>query len=206
MSLAGSFNADSVSRAYYAMNHAAKAALAVDDVVVATHEGLKRMFGLHLVRTGAVEREWAGHLHAALDQRVGADYDVSAKFTPDHAAVECDRAGRFIERMRVYLLSRGLPEPELVEVERIALNQAVDRVGHLPEDRTHLPGLAPQASELPASQQSQDAKPSWKDTVKKQFGIESDTPEIPPKAPAPPDAAAAAAQKRGPQHDRGPSK
>lgn len=106
-SLAGSFDADSVSRAYYAMNHAAKAALAVDDVVVATHEGLKRMFGLHLVRTGAVEREWAGHLHAALDQRVGADYDVSAKFTPDHAAVECDRAGRFIERMRVYLLSRG---------------------------------------------------------------------------------------------------
>lgn len=36
--------------------------------------------------------------------------------------------------------------------------------------------------------------------------VESDTLEIPPKAPAPLDAAAAAAQKRGQQQGRGPSK
>ncbi len=42
---------------------------------------------------------------------------------------------------------------------------------------------------------SPESKPSWKDTVKKQFGITGDTPETPPKAPAPADAAAAAAQR-----------
>ena len=42
-------------------------------------------------------------------------------------------------------------------------------------------------------------KPSWKDTVKKQFGMTGDTPEAPPKAPAPVQGAAAAAQKRGQQ-------
>ena len=53
------------------------------------------------------------------------------------------------------------------------------------------------ASQSPSS----EAKPSWKDTVKKQFGITGDTPETPPKAPAPADAAAAAAQQRG--HSKG---
>ena len=201
-SLAGSFNADSVSRAYYAMNHAAKAALAVDDVVVDTHEGLKRMFGKCLVRTGAIEKEWAGHLHAGVDQRVGADYDASAIFTADHAAVECDRAGRFVERMRGYLLSRGLPERELAEVERVALNQGVPGVGDRPENSSRLPVPAAAGTEVGGSQStSQAAKLSWKDKVKTALGI-GDTPEQPPKAPPP---AAGAAGNRGQRRD-GPSR
>ncbi len=43
--------------------------------------------------------------------------------------------------------------------------------------------------------QSSESRPGWKDTVKKQFGLTSDTPETPPKAPAPADAAAAAQQR-----------
>ena len=53
------------------------------------------------------------------------------------------------------------------------------------------------ASQSQSQTQTPESKPSWKDTVKKQFGLQSDTPETPPKAPAPADAAAAAAQQRG---------
>ena len=53
------------------------------------------------------------------------------------------------------------------------------------------------ASQSQSQSRTPESKPSWKDTVKKQFGLQSDTPETPPKAPAPADAAAAAAQQRG---------
>ncbi len=119
----------------------------------------------------------------------------------------CERAAGLVDRMRAYLLSRGLPESELVEVERLAVHQGVSALGHPPENRLRSLVSAPEATDVRGSQPpSQEAKPSWKDIVKKQFGIKSDTPEIPPKAPAPPDAAAAAAQKRGPQRDNGPSR
>jgi predicted nucleotidyltransferase len=47
--------ADAISRAYYAILHAAKAALHIHDVVVASHAAVRRMFGLHLVRAGEIE-------------------------------------------------------------------------------------------------------------------------------------------------------
>ncbi|MCY4633660.1 MAG: HEPN domain-containing protein [Acidobacteria bacterium] len=195
------FNADCVSRAYYAMNHAAKAALAVDEVVADTHDGLKRMFGLHLVRTGVIEKQWAGDLHAGVDQRLGADYDVYAAYTKDHAAVECERAGRFVERMRVYLLNRGVSEPELVEVERVALGKSALGVGDQSENPARALGSGVGATEARASQsQSQESAPSWKDKVQSELGID-DQPVDPPNPPSSAAGAAEAAQRRGQQRN-----
>jgi HEPN domain-containing protein len=42
------FYADSVSRAYYAILHAAKAALQVQGITAESHAAVKRLFGLHL--------------------------------------------------------------------------------------------------------------------------------------------------------------
>jgi uncharacterized protein (UPF0332 family) len=44
--------ADAISRAYYAILHAAKAALHVHDIVAESHPAVRRMFGLHLVKVG----------------------------------------------------------------------------------------------------------------------------------------------------------
>lgn len=44
--------ADAISRAYYAILHAAKAGLHVHDVAAESHPAVRRMFGLHLVRPG----------------------------------------------------------------------------------------------------------------------------------------------------------
>lgn len=50
---------DCVSRAYYAVLHASKAALALERVEAETHKAVQRMFGLHLVKTGKIEKEFA---------------------------------------------------------------------------------------------------------------------------------------------------
>lgn len=55
---------DCVSRAYYAVLHAAKAALFLVGVESDTHNGVRRMFGLHLVKTGKIEKEFAKILTA----------------------------------------------------------------------------------------------------------------------------------------------
>ena len=72
--------ADAISRAYYAILHAAKAALHIHDVAVASHAAVRRMFGLHLVRSGEIEPEWSAYHIESLDDRLAAGYDVETDF------------------------------------------------------------------------------------------------------------------------------
>jgi uncharacterized protein len=105
--------ADAISRAYYAILHAAKAALHIHDVAVASHAAVRRMFGLHLVRSGEIEPEWSAYLIESLDDRLAADYDVETDFSKEDARDECRRSREFLNRVRRYLLKKGLKEKEL---------------------------------------------------------------------------------------------
>ena len=107
------YREDAVSRAYYAILHSAKAALFVHDVEVASHASVRRMFGLHLVRTGEVEREWARCLAGVSDDRLTADYNVHTRFTSEETRYECRQAREFMERIERYLLEKGLTDEEL---------------------------------------------------------------------------------------------
>jgi uncharacterized protein (UPF0332 family) len=100
--------ADSVSRAYYATFHAARAALALRGALPSTHRGLRRTFGYELVNTGALEPEWARILAQLQDRREDADYDVSAEMSAELAAEIVNQARRFLHRMAGYLRSEGL--------------------------------------------------------------------------------------------------
>lgn len=104
---------DAVSRTYYAVLHAAKAALQVHDVAAESHAGVGRMFGLHLVRTGEIEKEWAKHLGQSLDDRLAADYDPEVTFSRQDALRECRETRKFLRRIRQYLLYNGITESEL---------------------------------------------------------------------------------------------
>ena len=55
---------DCVSRAYYAVLHAAKSALSNEGIQTESHQAVRKMFGLHLVKTGKIEREYASILTA----------------------------------------------------------------------------------------------------------------------------------------------
>ena len=105
--------ADAVSRAYYAIMHAAKAALFVHGVAATSHAGVKRMFGLHLVHPGRIEPLWSDHLVEGSDERLAADYDVFISYSEEETRRECERAREFLERMRQYLIANGLTERDL---------------------------------------------------------------------------------------------
>ena len=106
--------ADAISRSYYAILHAAKVALHIHEVAVASHAAaVKRMFGLHLARYGEIEPERSAYLIESLDDRLAADYDVETDFSKKDAKDECRRSREFLSRIRRYLLKKGLKEKEL---------------------------------------------------------------------------------------------
>jgi len=107
------FYEDAVSRAYYAVLHAAKAALYVHDVTAESHAGVRRLFGLHLIRAGEIEAEWSTHLSEGLDDRLAADYDTEVSFSQEEARQECQRSQEFLHRIHRYLLTNGLADREL---------------------------------------------------------------------------------------------
>ncbi len=104
---------DAVTRSYYSIFHAAKAALAVREIETTTHAGVRSMFGLHLVQTAEIEPSWARELSEGLDDRNRAEYNVFAHFSAEDARDEHVRATAFARRIRQYLLTKGLPEDEI---------------------------------------------------------------------------------------------
>ncbi len=107
------YHEDAVSRAYYAILHAAKAALFVHDVATASHAAVRRMFGQYLIRTGDIERQGSSHLGESLDDRLAADYDARTFFSSEEARRECQRTREFVERIQRYLLANGLTDHDL---------------------------------------------------------------------------------------------
>lgn len=104
---------DAISRAYYAILHAAKAALFVHGVVVESHAAVRRMFGLHLIRSKEIEPEWSAYLVESLDDRLAADYDAEVSFSRKDAKQECRRTREFLRRIQRYLLHKGITTREL---------------------------------------------------------------------------------------------
>lgn len=94
---------DCVSRAYYAVLHAAKAALSLSVVEPDTHNGVRRMFGLHLVKTGKIEKEFAKILTAEKEDREIGDYEVGIQIEEERARQRVKEAEKFVHRIEQYL-------------------------------------------------------------------------------------------------------
>lgn len=94
---------DCVSRAYYAVLHAAKATLFLAGVEPDTHNGVRRMFGLHLVKTGKIEKEFAKILTREQEDREIGDYEVSIEIEEDIARERVEEAEKFVDRIEQYL-------------------------------------------------------------------------------------------------------
>ncbi len=94
---------DCVSRFYYAVLHAAKAALAPIGIEPESHHAVRRMFGLHLVKTGKIERDFARILTAEQEDREISDYDIHIEIEQDTAAKRVLDAEKFVQRIEKYL-------------------------------------------------------------------------------------------------------
>jgi len=94
---------DAVSRAYYAMYHAAKAALATINVFPKTHEGVVTEFGKRFILTGAFPRELGKTLADSKAARETYEYSATATTEKTEAETITSNARKFVEATREYL-------------------------------------------------------------------------------------------------------
>ena len=94
---------DCVSRAYYAVLHAAKAALATKDIEPESHNAVKRIFGLYLIKTGEIEKDFAKILTAEQEDRAIGDYNIYLEIEQDRALKRVRDAEKFVDRIKKYL-------------------------------------------------------------------------------------------------------
>jgi uncharacterized protein (UPF0332 family) len=97
---------DAISRAYYSMFHAASAVLLSKGITVESHSALKTMFGLHLIKTGKIEKKYGQWLNKLKDERENGDYDIFTSFELEDAKNGVNEAEEFLEEMRKYLIQK----------------------------------------------------------------------------------------------------
>lgn len=99
---------DALSRAYYAILHAARAVLLAEGVTVTSHRAVRRLFGQHLIKSGKLSTRLATILAEEQDDRMLADYDVL--FDPERERVQkrVDDAEAFLAAIKVFLTERNI--------------------------------------------------------------------------------------------------
>jgi len=94
---------DAVSRAYYAAFHAAQAALLTEGQRADTHRGLVTLFGLLLVKTGKLDKQWGKFLANLKDDREAGDYEALSYLDQTTARRAIEEAEEFVATVREYV-------------------------------------------------------------------------------------------------------
>jgi uncharacterized protein (UPF0332 family) len=94
---------DTVSRSYYSVLHAAKAALIKIGVEPESHRAVRTMFSLHLIKPGKIEKEFAAILTAEYEDRELGDYDIDVDIESERADKRVRDAEAFIARIKQFL-------------------------------------------------------------------------------------------------------
>jgi len=98
--LAGHRYSAVVGRAYYAMFHAATAALLKRDIKRHSHQGIISAFGQFIVKAGDVEPRFHRYIAESFDLRQESDYQPLAEITEKKANKVLERAKEFVEVCR----------------------------------------------------------------------------------------------------------
>jgi uncharacterized protein (UPF0332 family) len=98
---------DAVSRSYYSVLHAARAALLSQNIIPESHVGVRRLFGLTFVQRGLLESEFGHILRSEQDRRIEADYDVDLDWTRANVETLIEDGERFLVRIETYLRDSG---------------------------------------------------------------------------------------------------
>lgn len=106
---AGGFFEDAVSRAYYAVFHAACALLAAIGRTVRTHDGLRAAFAQHFVKPGKLDPKYSRLLARIAADRNDADYGAIATFQPADSEQTLRQAEEFVDAVEAYLSAADAP-------------------------------------------------------------------------------------------------
>lgn len=91
---------DAVSRAYYAMFHAACALLASIGRTARTHDGLRALISEHFIRPGILAQEHGRALSRMAGDRGDADYNVAAVFSDRDVREDVALAQAFLSAVK----------------------------------------------------------------------------------------------------------
>lgn len=94
---------DAVSRAYYGMFYAAKAALVSIDVDTKSHTGVLSQFNQHFVKTGQIDKRYGRMLALVMQAREASDYSPEISVSQENARAIIADAQAFIAEMNVFL-------------------------------------------------------------------------------------------------------
>lgn len=99
---------DAVSRAYYAVFHAAQALLLTEGQRAESHKGLVTLFGLLFVKTGKFSRNLGKYLANLKDDRESGDYEVFSYIDRETAETAIAEAKEFLNEGKLYLKEMGV--------------------------------------------------------------------------------------------------
>jgi hypothetical protein len=99
---------DAVSRAYYAVFHAAQALLLTEGAKAETHKGVVTLFGLLFVKTGKFSRNLGKYLANLKDDMESGDYEVFSYVDKETAEAAIVEAKEFLKEARLYLKNLGV--------------------------------------------------------------------------------------------------
>lgn len=102
----GEYYDGSISRAYYAMFHAAEAALLAEDITTSTHSGVHRMFAKHFIKTDVLPVQLSAYLGQVFEARQSADYG-DARLAQEEAEEALQKATAFVEQIEAHLRGRS---------------------------------------------------------------------------------------------------
>ena len=94
-----------VSRSYYAMFHAAQAALLSEEIETYTHTGVNVQFQKTFIKTGKFPGLFGKTFSKILDQRLKSDYEIGFKASPDDAKHTFEEASGFVTSIRDFLMA-----------------------------------------------------------------------------------------------------
>jgi hypothetical protein len=90
----------SIVSSYYAVYHAAKAALLLKGVVPQSHEGVERMFSLYYVKTEEIEVNIGKIIGRLMKMREEADYYPESTFSLNESLDALKMANEFVENIQ----------------------------------------------------------------------------------------------------------
>jgi uncharacterized protein (UPF0332 family) len=99
---------DAVSRAYYAVFHAAQALLLTEGERAESHKGVVTLFGLLFVKTGKFSKDMGKYLANLKDDRESGDYEIFSYIDEETAKTAIAEAKKFLNEARVYLKDLGV--------------------------------------------------------------------------------------------------
>ena len=101
---------DAVSRAYYAVFHAAQGLLLTEGERAETHKGVVTLFGLLFVKTGKFKKDLGKYLANLKDERESGDYEVFSYIDRETAETAIEEAKEFVRETQAYLKGIVLTE------------------------------------------------------------------------------------------------